>query len=66
MEWENKSSNNQGKLRQAGLILLGLGVVTLAVAIILIIAVGTMLASIFMISSILINTTAVIFLRKKS
>jgi len=65
MEWENKNPNAPTKLRQAGLILLGVGAVILAVAIILIMAVGTVLAPIFMVASILVNTLAVIFLRKK-
>jgi len=66
MEWENKNPNGPSKTRQAGLILLGLGAVTLATSIILTMAVGTLLAPILMVSSILINTAAVIFLRKKS
>ena len=64
MEWENK--NSPGKLRQAGLILLGIGGVMLALAIVFTMAVGTVLAPILMVSSILINTLAAILLRKKS
>jgi len=65
MEWENKSSSRPTGLRLAGLFLLGVGVVTLAVAIALTMTVGTVLAPVFMVASILINTLAVIFLRKK-
>ena len=65
MEWENKSPNRPGGLRLTGLILLGVGVVLLTVAIALTMTVGTVVAPIFMLSSILVNTTAVMFLRKK-
>jgi len=65
MEWENKNPNRPSGLRMTGLILLGVGVVLLAVAIALTITVGTVVAPVFMLSSILVNTVAVTFLRKK-
>ena len=65
MEWENKNPNYPSKLRLIGLILLGFGVVLLAVATAVAITVGTVLATVLMASSILVNTLAVIFLRKK-
>ena len=66
MEWENKNPNRPPGLRLAGLILLGVGAVTLAVAIILTMTAGTVLAPVLLVSSILINTLAVTFLRKKN
>ena len=65
MEWENKSPSGPTKFRQAGLIFLGVGAVLLAIAIVLIMA-GTVLATVLMVCSIMVNTAAVIFLRKKS
>jgi len=65
MEWDNKSPNRPSSLRLTGLILLGFGVVLLAIAIAITMTVGTVVATIFMLSSILVNTTAVILLRKK-
>ena len=65
MEWENKNSNHPSTLRLVGLILLGLGVVLLAIAIAVTMTVGTVLATALMASSILVNTLAVILLRKK-
>ena len=65
MEWENKNPNHTPTLRLTGLILLGFGVVLLAVAIAVAITIGTVLATALMFSSILVNTLAVILLRKK-
>ena len=66
MEWDNKNPRGATGLRLAGFVLLGIGVATLAVAIVFAMTVGTILAPILLVCSILINTLAVIFLRKKS
>ena len=66
MEWDNKSPGGLPGLRRAGLFILGLGAVMLAVAIMLTMFAGSVLGPVLLISSIPVNTLAVILLRKKS
>ena len=66
MEWDNKNPNSPAGLRLAGLILLVIGVAVLAIAIALTMIAGSALGPVLLVASILINTLAVIFLRKKN
>ena len=66
MEWENKNPNGLAGLRLAGLILLVIGVAVLVVAIALTMIASSALGPVLLVASILINTMAVIFLRKKN
>ena len=61
MEWDKKGRN---KTREAGFILLAGGTIILVAGIVLSFTVGTVLAPILLSSSILINTAAVICLRR--
>ena len=66
MEWDNKNPNSPTGLRLAGLILLGIGIAVLVVAIALTMAAASALGPMLLVASTLINTLAVIFLRKKN
>jgi len=64
MEWDRRKRSGANKLREAGLIMLAVGVLVLAAGIVLTFTLGTLLAPTLIGSSILINTVAVICLRE--
>jgi len=65
MEWDNKTTNSPSIFRLVGLLLLGVGLIMLVASVFFIFA-GSVLATVFLICSIFVNTAAVILLRKKS
>ena len=62
MEWDRRKRSPADKIREAGLILLAVGVILLAASIALALTVGTIFATFFMGGSLLINTAAIICL----
>ena len=64
MEWDRKNRSRADKIREAGLILLAVGVTLLSAGIVLTFTIGAGAAPIFMSGSVLVNTAAVICLRR--